>query len=271
MELSDNIQDLIVAFVRGELSGTALESFQKLLIENPNVEEEVEQLKALTEMLDEDSWSITPFDAQNETAKEYLKFYTDKSNQTYFQLLKSLDAEANQPKQWRKLKWMYSALATAAVLIIGIFLFQPKEKQDSAKMFSANNVEELPSFNVRSATPDSILLQIEKAYNQQQFSKVNDLIEQHLADIPPEFRDLVSIYNGVAYGERALYPKAIEIFSNPDIFDDSIYQPMADWYLALYFLKSEKIIKAKILLMEIAENTNHYKQNEAAKLLKEIK
>jgi hypothetical protein len=272
MEPTDNIQELILAFLRGELSESELENFTILLKNHPELEKEVKEFKELTSVLDADSWAITQFDNSNDAAKEYFKFYTDKKNQAYFQYLKSMDIEGNKKTEKQSLKVLWSSLAVAAILILGVFLFKPNEKADATQLFSAYiNTDEIPSFAERGGQSDSILILIETLFQQKRFEAVNELILNHQSDFNPETIDLISIYQGVAYGETAQYQNAVATFSNPEIFKYSIYQPMANWYLALYLLKSEQIIEAKIQFMEIAENSNHYKQKEALEILKKMK
>ena len=132
------------------------------------------------------------------------------------------------------------------------------------------DVSEIPTFTTRGAT-DSVLSLIEMSFTSKEFEKVNSIIADNESNFDEEQKDLIYIYQGISYGERSMYDKAYESLNNSEIFEGSLYEQMADWYLGMTLLSSNNLVKAKELFVSISENENHYKQQEAKTILKKIK
>jgi tetratricopeptide (TPR) repeat protein len=131
------------------------------------------------------------------------------------------------------------------------------------------NVDEIPSFTERGIN-DSVFALIEKNFNARNYSQTIEIISMYETNFPPEKTDLINIYKGITYTELGRYDEATSLLSEESVFSESLYNQMSQWFLALNYLKAEKIAEAKQILKEIAKNKQHYKFEEARAILKKL-
>jgi len=79
-----------------------------------------------------------------------------------------------------------------------------------------------------------------------------------------------TMLNGVANFEDRNYPEAEQSFSKVIINNDNLYLEDAQWYLALCYLNTDEINKAKNQLIMIKKSESIYKKN-ATKILRRLK
>ena len=270
MEQNDKTYELIEAYLRGTMNENELSDFERMLLENPELKQTVAEFKEVYDVLNEEDWKITTFHPDLQKARDYLKFYTDNKNKKYLSQLQEISIDhKNQSKM--NIRTLLGTAAVAAVLVIGIVMLKNNSGATDYDALYAEyaSLDELPTFTVRGVT-DSVISLIETQFYAKEFEDVNNLISNNEESFDDDQRSLVSIYQGVAFGERGLYDEAYDVLSNAEIFENSIYAQMTDWYLALAFLNGESVPKAKELFKEMAQNDNHYKQAEAKQVLKKL-
>ena len=279
MEYNDEIYKLMEDFLDGKLSEEKARAFQNKVDNDAELSEMLKMHKELNEVLNEDKWVRTQFDASNQKSKEYFDFFTDNENKKYLQSLENLDINENlKNKNKMDVKRLFRVAGIAAVLVVGLLLWKNFDSSSNDAVFADGkaiyseymDASEIPTFTVRGLT-DSVLSLIETSFISKEFEKVNTIISSNESNFDEEQKDLIYIYQGISYGERNMYDKAYESLNNSEIFEGSLYEQMADWYLGMTLLSSNNMGKARELFVSISENENHYKQQEAKTILKKIK
>jgi len=113
---------------------------------------------------------------------------------------------------------------------------------------------------------NELSLQAEEAFNNGEYNEASTLLED-LVNSESEDNHNLELYWALSLIEIDNYVKADSLLSNIER-KKSVYGDMARWYLALSYLKQERIEDCKQQLRKIPEDSAHY--NEAQKLLKEL-
>ncbi len=275
MEYSDEISRQIEAYLRGTLVGESLLNFENQLKNDVELSEKVKHYKEIVSVLDEDSWALSEFDAKNDRAKTYLNFYREKKNQDYFKKLENLDYNESENQNSFNIRAIFGVVGVAAMLVIAFFIFNPNAGSiDYGQIADAYiNKNEIPSLTVRSGSNDidSIAILIDSNFDLGKYEAVNNLIDANQNSFSEETVSLLYLYEGYALNEREQFDRAQEIFGNEEVFGATIYDQLAEWQLALSYLQSNDIEKAKKLLSRFSKDKNHFKQKEAKEILKKIR
>lgn len=275
MEYSDEISRQIEAYLRGTLDGVALQEFESLLKSDAELSNQVKHYKEVVSVLDEETWALSKFDANNDKAKTYLNFYTDKKNQDYFKKLENLDVSENESQNRFNIRSIFGAVGIAAMLVIAFFIYNANSGSTNYNQIADAyiNKSEIPSLTVRgsSADIDSITSLIDSNFELGKYEAVNNLIDANQNSFSEETVSLLYLYEGFSYNERQQYEKAQGIFGNKDLFSATVYDQLAEWQLALSFLQSDDIDEAKKLLLKFSKDKSHFKQKEAKEILRKIK
>lgn len=161
----------------------------------------------------------------------------------------------------------------ATVLAILIFASCGQNKQkvvDFDSLISAYmTVDDIPSFTQRGSV-DSVMNIIETSFNDKNYEAVNNIIISNQESFADSDKDIVYIYQGVSYAKRGMYTEAYDVLSNNEIYENSLYEQMANWYLAMSMMKTQNVSEAKKLLTSFANNPSHYKQEEAKEILRKM-
>jgi len=268
VELNENIAQQIERYLREDLDDRELESFQELLRNDKNLNELVLKYKEIYDTMDETSWNLTKFDPENEKAQHLLEFFKDEKNKKYLRELENIIVEQKSSKM--NIRAIFGTAAVAAVLVLAIFFMRNNKTVDYGQLYDQYaSLDELPSFTERGIT-DSVMSLIETQFYAKNFKSVNTVVEDNEEDFDEDQKSLVYIYQGVSYGERGMYQQAYDALSSTELYDNSIYSQMADWYLGLAMMRGESIAKAKEIFTLIAKDDGHYKQADAKQILKKL-
>lgn len=270
MESNDKLEALIEAYLLGTLDGDELAGFEQMMRSDPELAERVRIMAEVSGMLDENSWHVGEFDRDNPKAKEYFEFFNENRNKDYLQELEKISVNPKTGKM--NFKSILGLAGVAAIVVVGIILFNRKNQEtpDHSQLYAEYaSLDEVPSFTVRGAT-DSIINLIELQFQAKNFEDVNTLVVEHEDEFDEDQKSLMNIYQGISYGERGMYDQAYDVLDNTELFDNSIYSQMAEWYLGLALMKGDSDKRAKEIFMDIASNDNHYKQSEAKQILKRM-
>lgn len=161
--------------------------------------------------------------------------------------------------------------ATVLSIIILASCGQNKEKAvDIDSLISTYmSVDDIPSFTQRGSI-DSVLNIIETSFNSKNYEAVNDIIIKNQESFADGDKDIVYIYQGVSYAKRGMYTEAYNVLANNEIYENSLYEQMANWYLAMSMMKTQNVSEAKKLFTAFANDPSHYKQEEAKEILKKL-
>ncbi len=170
-----------------------------------------------------------------------------------------------------KTKTLLMAAVVAAILI-GTSCSSNKSKSvDVDQLFSTYmTLDDIPSF-AQKGSVDSVINLVETAFKSKDYKGVTNIIASNQSEFDEADFDLIYIYQGVSYAKTGKYDKAHEVLANNEIYDNSIYGQMANWYLAMSMMKGQNVSEAKKLFTKFANDPTNYKQAEAKEILKKMK
>lgn len=166
------------------------------------------------------------------------------------------------PVHRTNLQWLYlSALLILLISVSSIIYFQP-HKDIFKEYYTSENI--MDQTRGDGDIVDGVIKFHNKDYKSatQYFSKI---IQKDSSNITIWF------YYGISNIEIRDFNKAIESFNYIINENDNLYIEHAEWYLALCYLKNNQKDKAIDQFTKISKNFDNYHQNEAIKILKELK
>ncbi|WP_299382499.1 tol-pal system YbgF family protein [uncultured Lacinutrix sp.] len=167
-------------------------------------------------------------------------------------------AVATKPQPSKVFRFAKLAMAASVVIFLGVFAFN----QFSNPTYSDYNAHE-PMTIVRGSVKD--LIAATKAFNNKDYEKANVLLKNVL-EKDPENSEL-QLYYAITNIELDNY-KVADSQLNKIIAGESAYKDRALWYSALSRLKQKNIDATIVLLKQISEEADDYK--EAQKLLDKL-
>ncbi len=244
------------------------EAFEALMKTNSELKERVTLHKAIHAMDDEDDWM--EFSGDSEILKKEADLFRSQETLQFSEQLKTFRDRQNQQQTKKRSPWFNKSFfgAVAAVLIIAIFVFYPKEPNLSGLYNEYNNWEELPSLITKGDTANS-LKTIEYLFQAKDYKGVIDA-SGTLLPSTYKYNPQLLLYVGVSHLELDNYEAAIAEFqklSQSNFIDNH----KGYWYTALAYLKQGNKEKSRGTLEIIAKNPSYYKYEDAKKLLKKLR
>ncbi len=266
--IEGEIHEQIERFLSGAMSDVEMKQFQKEMIGNSALQEEVALYQSINFHLNEDVEDDTISDNSeyNRKLKEYIG--SEQGEKIQAILLEEKYKYHNglsQNKSSKRIFYYVASTAAAVVFVISFFFLKYSEKDLYADYYK---IEELPSFTSRSGK-SSLLTSAKSNFRNKQFDKslsdFNEYIEKDAEGVDP----LIYIYTGLIYSEKNELEKAIEqltLLENSDNIDNT----RAFWYKVLVYLKFDKKVEAKEMLSFILKDPNNYKYKEAKEILEKL-
>jgi tetratricopeptide (TPR) repeat protein len=121
----------------------------------------------------------------------------------------------------------------------------------------------------RSSGADEILAQGMEYYNRGNYAEAISYLERYLTNEPNQ--PAVDFYLGVSYLATGQTGKAVQSFKKVITHGDSIFVEVAEWNLALSYLKAEDTINLKHQLQQIIKQPHHPYHSQAIELNERIK
>jgi hypothetical protein len=244
--------EIIEKYIDGELEGIDLLNFENLLSTNPDIKREYNLSKEINNSILEDDVM-----ALRETMN-YM--YQDDS------------LAKRKPQVFKLPKFYYYAAASAALLIASGGLVQRLNNPslDNNTVFEKYYSPYEVSVTYRSGDTevDRLLLNALESYEEKDFAQALVLFEQVLQTRKKDMA--AKLYSGITYLEEEKYQKAKTSFDNIISNNNNLFIEQAKWYLALCYLKTEKIEDAQVILSEIVKEESYYKEM-AVGVLKDLK
>ncbi len=243
--MNEKDYNLIEDFLNGDLDTEATKGFRERLRNDPQLNEAYEVRKSMDIFL------------KGKKGKEALKHQLSELNKKHAAQGTTLKKSRTIPL--RRRAWLMAAAAVALLIIyIGINKFiTPESLYDQ--------YAEVPEMKLTQMGAGSTLDQAEKAFNDGKYPEAFELLNNHLEESPENVH--AQYYLGLAAIESGNYAEAIEVFSNLDAGTSS-YQSIANWWLAMTYLKKEDFTQCEEALKQIPEGTPFHSQ--ASKLLKKL-
>ncbi|MCF8283262.1 MAG: tetratricopeptide repeat protein [Bacteroidales bacterium] len=163
-------------------------------------------------------------------------------------------------------KWIILIGAIIVLLVAGFFFYHKYGQPKTSPELYAAHFELLPPSNDRSNSNPTDIWQAAMAdYANQDFNKAIEILKPVIHQPDFKYAESGKLYLGLSYMMVNENQNAIDIFG--EISAESSFVPDAEWYMALAFLKMNKIPEAKAALQKIVEQPKHFKQEEAGKIL----
>ena len=169
----------------------------------------------------------------------------------------------------RRSPMKYAAVIAGIVVIGSIALFSSKNLTNEQIIDQYYKAYE-PITNQRSIGTESIsdLDLAMEYYNAHDYRNAAFLFSKVVSNNPKDMQS--TLLKGISNFENKEYPKAEQSFGNVIDDNNNLYIDQAEWYLALCYLNTDEIIKAKQLLEAIKKEEGIYK-NDARKILRKMK
>lgn len=223
-------------YVSGELEGDELVEFEKLLSKDDNLKQQIKVHQQIDTILADNYFEINSFNKDNyEREKDKLQPILKKLNHQYFDEDTFLKEKTSSPKTGTEKKRRSSifrtlvpltALAAATILL---FLINPFSKKLAPQKIADKYFENYIFDTFRGE------------------ETVTENAETLLA-------------KGSKYYQNQNLTEAIYTFKQLAENSSTVYSNEAKWYLALCFLKQNKVEMAKPLLIELQQNKYYRKK-----------
>ena len=237
--------DLIEAYLRGTLDGQALAAFQKRRMDDPEFDREVTDYSQIINQI--------------ETTQQ--KNFVNK--------VKGWDSEIENRQEAKviPLRTIFSIAASVLLLtLVGVYLFrnsQPDHEQLFQEYFQ-------PYENViseRSGRDDNLRRGME-LYDQKKYDEA--IIQLKLAVSEDADNPSLKCYLGIAYLAEGHTQEAKTIFEEMVHDHHQLFREVAEWNLALTYLKLNNEVLLKKALEEIVRQNDHQYREQAADLLRQL-
>lgn len=184
--------------------------------------------------------------------------------------LAAYETEISPKKEFLNFKWLKPVSAVAAVLIIAfsISLLMNKDVNNDALFdtyFEPSKNVSVPI--VRAENDEHLVNQAFIAYSEADYQQAILLFQKAFEQT--ENSELL-LYEGNALLAENKVNEAIEIFKTHLSYTNALTN-RTHWYLALAYLKSDQLDKAKQELMIYIDSEEKFKKTEAKSLLKKLK
>ncbi|HEY4784878.1 MAG TPA: tetratricopeptide repeat protein [Bacteroidales bacterium] len=232
----------IIKYLDGEVIGEEKQQFEKQL----NADNSLKQTLNLVQEVDKT--------ISNDSLLTYVKKL--KETQT------TINAEENHHIKTRFLNhWKIIAAASIATLLIvsTVIHFLPAHKLSNDNIFASFYQRYEADLITRSDTPTEVsdLIKAIQLYDRGNYkeaiTKLESIIKLDATNTAARF------FIGVSYIETKNFDKAIENLNYVIIQNDTVFIEHAEWYLALCYIKTNRMNQAKPLLNKIASSNNFYK------------
>jgi hypothetical protein len=258
-----NKKNIIDKYIKGTLSGEDLKNFEKELLSDHQLAEEVKLQHEIDEALKEKD--VMELHAQLNGIFENIKEeITNKEAAPKAAEIKT------KPKYIFNMKWQYAAAAGLAALVgvSGIFYVTMRPAQNDRLYAQYFKPYDAPSI-VRSgsAPTEDNYQQAMNEYNSGNYKQAFDMLDKLSAD---DHKDMsVLFFKGISAMELNKLEDALALFEKIISNKSSLYTESAEWYQALCLLKKNNKTDAIVLFGKIASSNSYYK-NEAKKILEKI-
>lgn len=238
---------LFETYLANELSADEIAVFENRLETEAAFKESFKTYKELSGFLEHT--------IKNESETNAFKANLKSISNSHFNTAQGASEIKKKSKVFNLLKY---AVAACIVLMIGVTTFN----QFSNPTYTDFNTHE-PMTVVRGNIKD--LIEATKAFNNEEYGKANTLLKKLLENDPENTE--IQLYYAITNIELDNFNVA-DTELNKIIVGKSAYKDKAFWYAALSRLKQRKIDATIVLLKQVSEDSDDYK--EAQKLLKKL-
>ncbi|MEP6645924.1 MAG: hypothetical protein ABJC12_02445 [Saprospiraceae bacterium] len=176
-----------------------------------------------------------------------------------------------------KYKWISLAAAILLLIFVGVSIFKtPGEEKLFAnyyfreQIFLKSQVEYLERTGMASTDAErrAALKKALTQYNIQDFKTSHESLRQYLIDFPSD--SVALLYLALNKIEKKEYESAIKILKDLTATNQQDIIGIVNWYLALLYIKTNRLVESKQLLMKVANDSRNQYAEKAKELLTKI-
>lgn len=252
-------------YINNRLSKEDLISFEKQILKDPKLAEEVEINKNLFALYETEAWrNITKLNKEGIDYQKYLLSNDAKK-------VKKAILSANNKYRTNCIRpvtyFKRYGIAASFILLVGLsYTIQTHKNSPEELYIEYINSAELPSLTNRS-DEDKLLSDAEELFIRKKYNETLRLLG--LYDSKYKSKSINSLlYKGMSHLELNQYSEAYKIF-NTIKNSNSLDKNKAYWFLAATALKQEDLITTKKILKLIVDNS-YYNHQKATELLSKI-
>jgi tetratricopeptide (TPR) repeat protein len=247
----------IIKYLDNEVIGEEKQLFEKELLVNPKLQQQLELLKEVDSTLDDDA---------------FLNYHEKlKSAFQEFRLTDDETPSEKKPTKTFKLKirWQYLSVAALGLIVISTFFFRNISEPANDKLFKQYYSKYEANIVTRSESNDNNdLINAIQLYDRGNYSEAiqnfKNILKTDASNTAAHF------FLGVSYMETNNFANAIENLTYVIKQNDTVFVEHAEWYIAMCYVKTNQTKLAIPLLTKISNTKNFYKLM-ASDLLKKIK
>ena len=259
----------IEAFLTGQMSDVEKTDFEKQIEENPILKKEVEIYQEIDIAFDEGDWSTIPYKPDHKKLKEYeAQLKTSHSIELSQKINEVEHIYFNKEKSTKARFYLRYGWAALLIMSLGvvIYLFLLNSSDTTSDLYASyKHWDNLPSLTKRSE--DNDLSKAQKLFLQGDYQNALNIFRVYQSQSKNNYQ--VLFYIGAIQLELDQNESAIATFT--EIANgNSLDSDKARWYLALAFLKTDDIIKAKNELLYLSEDPTRFNHSLAKELLVRI-
>lgn len=178
------------------------------------------------------------------------------------------EQEVGTSSKVRPIRWKQWLAAAAILLLLVTAYFVLRPGSPSPDLIYASHFEPYePDWTSRGDAPALSLQQVKQLYENKQYENLLLLLDESTLQKGPD-NVKITMLKGIAQLETNQYQAARQSFEN--VTKNAILRPTAQWYIALSYLKENKVSRAKELLAPFAKNANSGYHREALEILEEL-
>ncbi len=246
MNIEKNKIDLVEDYLMGNLEGTVKSDFEKLLTEDEELQEYMEEFKLI-------------FEGARFSGRKDL-----------FNQLKEIEKNReDKPTKVVKFRSLYYGIAASILLLISTYFAFNYISQDPPSVVAESYFEPYPAlYGAATRSSETEYTQLELGMQLYEVARYEESIEILESVVDPEKQEMINFYLGNAYLAIDDYSKSETIFKEL-INTGKIFSHDAKWYLAITYLKENETDKAISLLKDLTSYENDYAKK-AKKMLRDV-
>ncbi len=247
MNIDDRQQDLIDRFLQGSLDGAELDRFLLEIEKNSILKKELQNQQEIM---------------------EGIEFHGNKNLRQRFSKISEEVKKERKSKGSSNGKIIRFILVSAAaiallVMVSNLFFQNPDSKDLYAQFYTPYQFS-----NDRSSSLNKETAAAHQFYNKQDYTQAIPILKTILETQPNNTRTQLAYGNALMHTDQD--DLAILEFQKIINRKDNLYSDQAKWFLALVYLKTEKLESSKSLLQQLSEDTKTDFHKEAKELLSKL-
>ncbi|MDC8002457.1 tetratricopeptide repeat protein [Aureisphaera galaxeae] len=258
----------IERYFRGEMTEEEHAAFEDAMEKDPDLKERVTIHSTIDALEDEEKWMT--FEGAPELLKKEADLFRSEDTLQFSEKLKAFRNQTSVSETTSKSPWFNKSLwgAIAAILIIAIFVFYPKDPNLNTLFEEYHNWEDLPSLVTKGGDPNDPA-RLESLFRSKDYEGVIASSESLEIAVEGSYAQAL-LYVGAAHIELGNYRQALATFDRL-INSNSLDAHKGYWYKALTYLKQENKEQCLEVLDIIAAEPTYFMHEDAKQLLKELR